>query len=577
MSRYAGQARATATAVACFAAATSFLAAPAHASSTYSLPANITIDKLGVEIGSLIYERRDTLMSIGDPAAGGLSWTYIPGSGSDSFDGSVTIAMSPATPVYETQIRIAGNLTVFIHCESGACQNFSGTPSSLVKTGSNWIYTEGDGTTYKFDDNGGTIDVFDPVAQIGRLLTITYPNGVVISLNYFGTSSTLQSVVSSGGYALKYASDHSVISVVNLANHTCDAIVSTCDAVDASVTFGSGGIIDPTGGVWQYTVLGIPTGDPLDQWFPHEGIRSFTSPDGYHVSTTYDAAGRITTFTDNRGTWTYSYPDQTVYQAQHGNTNHTINVTDPSGAILYTAEADMAEPFVDYVQDALGSKTQFGAVGNSYSDGTGVIDYLRLNSVTQPEGNSKSLTFDARWNVTAVTETPKTGSATAITASYPSTCTNIITCNKPTWTKDAALNETDYTYDPTHGGVLSEMQPAPTGGAARPLKLTTWVQKYPYYKNPSGTVVAGATPIWVISTVTECQTVAGSNSPVCDSAGPQRVTTYEYGANGTANNLMVHGISVTADGTTRRTCYGYDALGNKIWETKPRAGQASCS
>src|SRR3546814_874477 len=78
------------------------------------------------------------------------------------------------------------------------------------------------------------------------------------------------------------------------------------------------------------------------------------------------------------------------------------------------------------------------------------------------------------------------------------------------------------------------------------------------------------------ATMTECQTAAGSSSPVCDSGAPQRLTTYQYGANGTANNLLVRGVTVSADGVMLRTCYGYDALGRKISETKPNANLSTC-
>ena len=40
--------------------------------------------------------------------------------------------------------------------------------------------------------------------------------------------------------------------------------------------------------------------------------------------------------------------------------------------------------------------------------------------------------------------------------------------------------------------------------------------------------------------------------------------------------LLVRGVAVTADGQTRRTCYGYDALGRRISETKPNAGLGAC-
>jgi YD repeat-containing protein len=107
--------------------------------------------------------------------------------------------------------------------------------------------------------------------------------------------------------------------------------------------------------------------------------------------------------------------------------------------------------------------------------------------------------------------------------------------------------------------------------------VNTYTQRYAYIKNSGGTLVAAASPIWVKSTETECQTVTGSSpAAVCDGAAPQKTTTYEYGATGTGQSLLVKGMVVTADSTSLRTCYGYDQWGNKISETTPRAGLASC-
>src|SRR3546814_2086387 len=75
-------------------------------------------------------------------------------------------------------------------------------------------------------------------------------------------------------------------------------------------------------------------------------------------------------------------------------------------------------------------------------------------------------------------------------------------------------------------------------------------------KNSGGCLVAASAPVWLPATMTECQTAAGSSSPVCVSGAPQRLTTYQYGANGTANNLLVRGVTVSADGVMLRTCYG---------------------
>ena len=63
---------------------------------------------------------------------------------------------------------------------------------------------------------------------------------------------------------------------------------------------------------------------------------------------------------------------------------------------------------------------------------------------------------------------------------------------------------------------------------------------------------------------------------------PKAIATYEYGANGTANNLLVRGVAVTTQndplttGIVLRTCYTYDNYGNRVSETKPAVDRSSC-
>ena len=106
----------------------------------------------------------------------------------------------------------------------------------------------------------------------------------------------------------------------------------------------------------------------------------------------------------------------------------------------------------------------------------------------------------------------------------------------------------------------------------------TYVQKSAYIKNSGGTLVSTGLPIWLPDTETLCQTYAGSSTATCDTGAPITVTSYEYGANGTADNLLLRGKVVTSGGVSLRTCYGYDARGRKIWETSPRGtSSAVCS
>ena len=115
---------------------------------------------------------------------------------------------------------------------------------------------------------------------------------------------------------------------------------------------------------------------------------------------------------------------------------------------------------------------------------------------------------------------------------------------------------------------------------ARPLKLYTYVQMSAYVKNSGGTLVSTGVPIWMLSSVTQCQTVAGSSTAACDTAAgaPRLQTTYQYATGAVANNLLVRGTEVKdlVTGTTRLSCFTYDPIGRKISATSPR-GNASIS
>ena len=71
----------------------------------------------------------------------------------------------------------------------------------------------------------------------------------------------------------------------------------------------------------------------------------------------------------------------------------------------------------------------------------------------------------------------------------------------------------------------------------------------------------------------------GHDRPGCAlGAADEVVTSYDYGPDTGPTNLLLLGQSVTADGTTLRTCYAYDGQGRKISETSPggTAGLAAC-
>jgi hypothetical protein len=140
--------------------------------------------------------------------------------------------------------------------------------------------------------------------------------------------------------------------------------------------------------------------------------------------------------------------------------------------------------------------------------------------------------------------------------------------------RDAAGRQADFTYDSVHGGTLTETLPADANGI-RPQKRYTYVQRYAWYLGPGGVMTRSTEPIWLLATESYCRTGAASGAG-CAISGDEVVTTYDYGPDSGPNNLWPRGTVVTADGQSLRTCYAYSKFGDKISETKPRAGLAVC-
>ncbi len=76
----------------------------------------------------------------------------------------------------------------------------------------------------------------------------------------------------------------------------------------------------------------------------------------------------------------------------------------------------------------------------------------------------------------AVSKTPGTPADIIASASFDTTCTNVVKCNQPNTTTDPKGNVTDYTYDGTHGGVTSVKSAAPSVGAVRPETRYSYTQ-----------------------------------------------------------------------------------------------------
>ncbi len=252
---------------------------------------------------------------------------------------------------------------------------------------------------------------------------------------------------------------------------------------------------------------------------------------------------------------TAGYPYVRVGDVNYQTTPGPVSVTDPLGRVT---RYDYCDPNV----------------------AAGLPSYVRqrclvslLTSVTDPEGIKTSYKYYLR-SVMEVRRAAKPGSGladTVVSATYTCSASIIKYCTKPITATDARGNVTDYTYDAAHGGVLTETRPAASVGGVRPQKRYTYTQIYAWYKNSAGTLVQAPGATWMLTSTSECHTLAS-----CAGTADETRTDITYGAPGTPNNLLPTVETVrTGDGvlvaTTTKT---YDDVGNLLSVDGPMPGTA---
>lgn len=500
------------------------------------------------------------------------------------------------------QIQVNGQLV----CPTGA---FVGD-YNVARPGGETLVFNGDEQTghHTFTDKDGTIIYFgsrtdpdstDPQSAPLKAIYELKPNG--IRYDFYYSSGALTEVKSNTGYALLFNLDASgyvaTACAVNLAKYYVTP-QSTCPSGTPTVTYTYGASATYTGGSLLTSATDVFGG--VEQYtygqYDHMTCLKLAGESSCHITNSYNICTLPTNMTYDPGRMhlrdvVYSQTDGTGIHFGYSlvapssgtfycpfNTEGTPNL--PAGGTVTNADGGVTNyHFTNYedslpasVTDALGNVTSY-----TYKLSGTIFGFTDIPAtITKPSGLKAAYTYDARGNLTSEVETDPNSNSTTATTVYPSSCSNPATCNEATSYTDRNGNEADWTYE-SFGPVATEMDPAPAANEARPLKLYTYVQRTAYTLNSSGALVSTGEPIWMPSTVTQCQTLAGSNpTPSCDTSAPERVTSYEYGANGTGEELLVKGMVVTADGQSRRTCYSYDDLGRKISETQPRAGLTSC-
>jgi RHS repeat-associated protein len=320
-----------------------------------------------------------------------------------------------------------------------------------------------------------------------------------------------------------------------------------------------------SGGITNYNVT--DAAGRLTKYRASGGVvAGITYPGHTNEDVTFNYSGTIVTSIVRAGAGTTNYS-----RSDSGNTR-TVTVTLPTvspaiSAIVYTFDIPKQRmTTVTVTENSVNRTTTFDY------DSSG-----RLTRTTMPEGNYVQLTRDSRGNVTETRAVGKSGlGATDIvtTAGFDASCGNPAKCNQPNWTRDAKNNQTDYTYDLTHGGVLTVTSPADASGLRPQMRYGyTSMQAYYYGGFNLASIIASGQPVIRMTSVSSCRTTTS-----CLGGTDERKTTIYYGpqTNGVGNNL--HRLSVTTargDGAlTVTSTIGYDAMGNATSVDGPLSGTA---
>jgi YD repeat-containing protein len=561
-------------------------------------PERVIVDENNVDVTSGDYSLTRQDLSIGSPEYGlTLASAWSMSGGRDSLSGMLEVSTFGQWNTSKIIKASWGNKAWVFENYSLAARAGDGTylaPTS--PSGSGYTLTMRDGTvvTYSLLTPGYFHCPNDGIPCYWWYFPtkVVYPNGLVVVPHYrvfLGSimfQLRIQSVTNSAGYQIKFTYASNTISddssthspwvrrtgatAINNAIEYCDPDADSCSvsaswpSVSYSSSAGVSTVTDALGRTTQYTwgptYYRVKTpASPADNI--QFTIASFVVNDE-HVR-------RVTAATRGSSTWTYSYAMQ---GGLHPGQITTTSLNPQGKQTVYVAGYGDYAGELYSVKDPLNRTTAFTVCRGT----SGGISYRSLGvySVTSPEGNSVVRTCDPRGNVTSVTRKAKAGANlpdSGATATFAATCTNATSkiCNQPTATFDARGAQADFEYDPAHGGVLKGQLPAVNG--VRPEKRFTYDQKYAYVKNAAGVLGPAATAVWVPTKVSECRT---TNS--CTGGADETVTTYEYGAEGTVNRLLLRGKVITAGGVSLRTCYTYDQLGNRTSETTPRAGVSTC-
>ncbi|MEO1039779.1 MAG: hypothetical protein AAFX09_09545, partial [Pseudomonadota bacterium] len=537
-------------------------------------PENPAFDGAGVDLATGGFSLPSPSVSVGEPGNGGLSWSAIhSGSGwrhsimGGVVDVSATEKLVTLFDGTETFEQVSG-AWVSSHKRGGSL--------SFDAAASQWVYTSAAGVVVRYHEvDSPALPVFGYDA--GYVDTVTFPDGRVMTYHYddeavvFTGSVTgqyyrLQSVTTNQGYQLHF--EYAVNAVANPADLTDWARLTKVQAINNAAEYCA---------PLAFTCSMSMSWPRLAINEPDATTRVFVNNLNEQTRFTFDAQGRVIgarsagQASDNltiayHSSGEVSQVDRAGYAQFYIFTVNSglriANIYNPN--LTYSVvQSDAATGQILAAIDTRGERTEF-----DYDS------YERLTLVTRPEGDATEYAYDDRGNVTTITAKAKPGSGLAdlvTTMAFPASCTNPVTCNQPTAMTSPAGETTNFTYDATHGGVLTVTGPAPASGADRPQTRMSYASHHAWALDGSGSAVQLAGPITLADAVSACRTGV---APSCTGTAEERVISFTYGAPGAANNLQLTEMrEALGDGSIQAdTTFSYDHRGDVRFINGPLSG-----
>ncbi|MGQ0558860.1 MAG: RHS repeat domain-containing protein [Sphingosinicella sp.] len=433
--------------------------------------------------------------------------------------------------------------------------------ATLVQVAGGFLYTASDGTRVSYSSAGPVLGYpwVGPGCNLGDPgtcalpMSVTRPNGTTFTLNW---------------------------DIVE----RCFQYDPELNCLQPNAFFRFDGVTGSTGYSFSFNFAsdnpGLPTSAPPPAWYQRTGAtftNNVTAPPA-NPTVTYATVGGAEEITDiGGGTWRIASSGSDITGVRRpGSSSDDIAVVYSSGIVTSVTRDGVTTNYARSVNGNVATTTITNALSQqtvvvadtSLERITSVTDALsrttsflydanaRLTRITWPEGNQTRFTYDPRGNLTETRAVAKPASGLAdlvTTASFPASCTDPLTCNSPASTTDARGNVTDFTWDSTHGGLLTVTPPAPTTGATRPQSRLSYTLTNGEYRLTAISACSAGTSPGCVGTADEARTVIG------------------YDVHGNVNAIERRNGSATLSATIAAV---WDAYGNLQTVDGPLAGTA---